>query len=172
MYETVVKNPIHLVHCDDGIVHTFKDYNEVVRYWPWIKSLGGFVGIAHKVTYSPEDGFAWPARYYTYALRDSYGNSVDPHDVACDYRARYVRGRWRQPNRLPGRKYSNGHWFRRPRTTQEKRWAHAWEDEEFAPKVRGRRSLCNLPDAWDDFRRSDLESRNWKRYRKYQWKNK
>lgn len=61
--------------------------------------------------------------------------------------------------------------YRRIRTTHERRWAHAWDDEEFAPKVRSRRNARNLPNSWDDIPRFDWRHRSWKRYRKHQWKD-
>lgn len=62
--------------------------------------------------------------------------------------------------------------YRRPKTTQERRWYHAWDDEEVIPYRRARRSPSNLRDAWSDVRRSDAEDRSWKRHRKTQWKEK
>ena len=64
--------------------------------------------------------------------------------------------------------------FRTPRTTQERRWAHAWDDEDFAPKngfARGRRSNHNLPNAWDDY--YSHADRSWKTQtkRRHQWKD-
>lgn len=38
-----------------------------------------------------------------------------------------------------------GRYFRRPKTTQEKRWSLAHSDF-----VRGKRNAINLPDPWDD----------------------
>ena len=50
--------------------------------------------------------------------------------------------------------------------------ADAWNDEEFAPKVRGRRSKANIPTSWDDARRH--AEKCWKRQskRRHQWKPK
>lgn len=70
----------------------------------------------------------------------------------------------------PWAKHKNIRFYRHPKTTQERRWAHAWEDEEYPIKPRGRRSAHNLPESWDDYWRKDMCIRNWKRYRKHQWK--
>jgi hypothetical protein len=60
--------------------------------------------------------------------------------------------------------------FRYPKSTQEKRWAHAWDDEEDCPPVRGRRQGKYLPDAWNDHWSKSHKS--WKKQsnRKHQWR--
>jgi hypothetical protein len=58
----------------------------------------------------------------------------------------------------------NGHWYKRPKTTAEKRQSFA--DPEF---VRPRRNALNLPDAYDDKCRSDLKGSC---YSPKSWKNK
>jgi len=62
--------------------------------------------------------------------------------------------------------------FRSIKTHQERKWAHAWDDEEFAPKVRAARQGGNLPDSWDDYHRHGDKS--WKTQSKHnhQWKEK
>lgn len=64
-----------------------------------------------------------------------------------------------------------GHW-RAPKTTNERRWAHAWDDDENAPKTgfaRGRRRAHALPNLWDDF--MSHNDKSWKTQTKYrkQW---
>lgn len=59
---------------------------------------------------------------------------------------------------------------RRLKTTQERR-LHAFYDVEAGePKPRARRTGSNLASAFDDQIRSDADARNWKHYRKHQWK--
>lgn len=49
-------------------------------------------------------------------------------------------------------------WYKKPRTTQERRWSLA--DKKY---VRGKRNMRNLTNAWDDYMRSDVrERRSWK----------
>lgn len=64
--------------------------------------------------------------------------------------------------------------FRNPKTTQERRingsrcqWLLI---DEYQIKCKPSRSLKNLPESWDDVIRSDWNSRNWKNYRKTQYK--
>ena len=76
---------------------------------------------------------------------------------------RRVYHSWAKP------KWHSGSYIRHMRTTQEKRWANAWDDEEFAPKVRARRNANNLIDVRDDIWRHN--QKNWKKFRKHQWRD-
>lgn len=60
-----------------------------------------------------------------------------------------------------------GHWccYRRPKTTQLKRWNKAWEDIG----IHGRARLNNQPDAWCDIPKEHSQ-KSWKHYRKTQYK--
>ena len=58
-------------------------------------------------------------------------------------------------------------YMRRPKTTQERRWSEAYRKY-----TRPKRNRRNLVSAWDDIIRSDIYDRNWKRYRKTQYKPK
>lgn len=81
-----------------------------------------------------------------------------------------------------GRRRSHYHWLywrsynrayrgnRHIRTTQERRWATAWNDEEFAPRVRGKRSARMIPNSWDDIRGHNDKSWKTQTKRRHQWK--
>lgn len=64
-------------------------------------------------------------------------------------------------------------WLRHPRTTQERR-ANGKRDildiDGYKIRLRGKRNLTNLPEAWDDIGRSDWRHHSWKRHRKTQYK--
>lgn len=74
-------------------------------------------------------------------------------------------------------------WMRRPHTTRERRWCHAWDNEDDAAliekgtsapliRVRAARTARHLPNEWDDeFRHVE---RSWKTQtkRRRQWKPK
>ena len=62
-----------------------------------------------------------------------------------------------------------GRLFRRIPTTQERRANVVMEDCE--PTPRRSRSGANLASSWDDRIRSDYGLRNWKHFRKNQWKS-
>ena len=56
-------------------------------------------------------------------------------------------------------------YYRRIRTTQERRWAYAHEGY-----FRRKRNAKNLPNSWDDFYASKNRTRSWKRTKKkHQW---
>ena len=116
-----------------------------------------------------------------YIVRDEFGSVFSAGELihAQEKRIRENPGysRWRvdlshhvyRQNPVPHtgkNSWSFGHYYRRPKTTQEMRWAIAHEKY-----VRGRRSKRHLPSSWDDVPRSDIrERKNWKRNRKTQWK--
>ncbi len=67
-----------------------------------------------------------------------------------------------------------GKYYRRPRTTSERREAvNLAVDEDaryYGVKVRSKRSVSNLPNTYDDTPRGDIRnSRNWKHNRKTHW---
>ena len=158
----------------DRLIRTYETYEELFRLGESaLKDFG----------YNPTD-------------RTTARNCFDDHDwMFGDYignsRCRYVcyeNDKLVTPDRLVGlrrdwigrrrrtfyfgyRRYSKA-WrgYRKIKTTQERRWAHAWDDEEFAPKVRGRRSKRMLPDSWDDVRAHNDKSWKTQTKRRHQWK--
>lgn len=51
-----------------------------------------------------------------------------------------------------------GNWYKRPKSTQERKMSYAYKKY-----VRGKRSASNLPNSWDDIKRSDCRTRkSWK----------
>lgn len=70
-----------------------------------------------------------------------------------------------------------GRWWRHPKTTAERREAayvrYDEELKEYDIRPRAKRNFCNLPNLWDDFRRTNVNSKSWKNQkRKHQWKEK
>ena len=59
-----------------------------------------------------------------------------------------------------------------PTKNQERKWAHAWDDEEFAPKARAARQGKNLPDSWDDYHAHNDKCWKTQSKRKHQWRPK
>lgn len=138
----------------------YKNIDEAARH------LDGYFLSRHVGTHfneiTPRDCLA------DFVLRSELGDIITPAEVLAARKARVARrSRWVNLP-LSGRKYARYCWLRHPRTTQERCWADAWKDEDFAPRTRARRNARNLPNAWDDVHR-DVE-RSWKRYRKAQWK--
>jgi hypothetical protein len=72
---------------------------------------------------------------------------------------------------MPGiqcRRGGSGGWLRHPATVAERRAWYEALDQEVKP--RGRRSPASLPTNWDDIQRGDYGIRNWKKFRKTQWR--
>lgn len=67
------------------------------------------------------------------------------------------------------------HYYRKIKTTQEHRANRAVLTDEDAKlyrvKVRGKRAKNFLPNTWDDIIYSDITIKNWKKYRRTQYKN-
>lgn len=61
-------------------------------------------------------------------------------------------------------------YFRCPRTKNEMKQFFASDINEIPITVRGCRRPKSLPNAWDDYYRSNMTLRNWKAYRKTQWR--
>lgn len=61
-------------------------------------------------------------------------------------------------------------YLKRPRTTQERRAYFHDEISEYDIQIRGSRSPRNLPDTWDDYIRADVGIKNWKKFRRTQYK--
>lgn len=60
--------------------------------------------------------------------------------------------------------------LKRPRTHQEQRYTQDTLGEEFAPSIRAKRNLNNLPDYWDDVYKANLNVKSWKSHRKTQYR--
>ena len=72
--------------------------------------------------------------------------------------------------RHPGSKRKNTNHYRHPKTQRDRRQNILCLKEDGEPPVRGARKPHLLPSVWDDRRRHI--SRNWKKYRKTQYKPK
>lgn len=79
---------------------------------------------------------------------------------------------WNGEGSVPGTgKYTYGNWFRHPKTLAAlKAAASVLDAEEGEVPVRGRRKKGFIPTAWDDRIKSTYGNKNWKRYRKNQYK--
>lgn len=80
---------------------------------------------------------------------------------------------WNGTGPVPGTGgWGNGHYFRHPVTLQALKAACGVCKEDGEPSMRGNRTKSHVPSSWDDIHRSDRGIRNWKKYRKQQWKQK
>ncbi len=116
---------------------------------------------------------------YDYVMRDDHGEAVTAESFAflCPQRswqsrwsARYSW--WNGEGPVPGTRCHRGgrHYYRHPRTMNERRQAALVLEEEGEVAPRPQRSSNSLPCAWDDFRVAARDDRNWKRFRRAQWR--
>lgn len=171
MYNTVVHNPIRLVRVDGEVIRTFSNFDSLLANWPLIRRLD--IGKQWKKQFS-----WWEEAYPTfsppkhqYALIDSLGDIIDPDKVRESYNKLHPRsnnGRWKWGRSNKASRF--GSYYRHPRTFQERKWNCDMEDG--APPPRGRRRQGTLPCDWDDRIRDSVFWKNWKYYRKHQWKPK
>lgn len=95
--------------------------------------------------------------FYTTKFGSSWYWLLKKECISCRFRVDPV------PSTGKSTRYRN--YLRYPKTTQERRYAEAHKGY-----IRGRRSKCNLPNAWDDIYRSNVSNKSWKNQKKKkQW---
>ncbi len=174
----VIQQPkieIHLIS-RDGDTHIYEDYNDFINntsYW--------FVD-RHVVNTFKDVLDEWLWLYERnqnrtrYVVRDKFGSIFTKTELLNDiykanrkrivYRNSYHEFRSGPVPHTGKRRRGFYNWYKRPRTTQERRWNIAYIDY-----VRGRRHKNYLVNAWDDRPRSDgFIKRSWKKNKKTkQW---
>jgi len=191
MHNTTKKNWIRLMSYEGEVIYEFTNYDQLLHHWPVVRkyrdigfgfkrSVEGIAAIRERLLgrrirryYFYPSVVAWdengPVDHHQYAIRDSFGDFLDPFVIQADYNERHPHiPKWRRGSH---RRTAYGR-FRHPRSTQEKRWVHAWDDEEFAPKVRAKRGMRYLPDAWDDYLSHNDKCWKTQSKRRHQWKEK
>jgi hypothetical protein len=177
---TPYKTEIRLISNLNGLVNVYADYES------FLENIN-YAFVTERIVTTFRD---WPVRwdrwwkfgepYERFVVRDKFGSAFSSNEILNDLIDRnYERykGWWflRKHNyvfrqtpvpRTGKRKGYFKYYYKRPKTTQEKRWSYA--DKEF---VRGKRRAPNLPDSWDDFIRGDIKTRkSWKSKKiKKQW---
>lgn len=121
--------------------------------------------------------------YYAYILQDEFGEPVTVDELlAARSKTRNFYDRiYSKRNDFEFRNGSVPYIHRRKlfcgcrhmKTTQEIREVETLDLDEdaqyYSVKIRAKRNKANLPEAWDDHWRSYI-NKNWKHYRKTQWK--
>lgn len=163
----------------DGVVEVYPDYET------FINNIKYYFVEQHVVTTFKD----WPARWFDfwkfgkaykkYIVRDKFGSVFTPTEILRDIKVvNSTRNlhQWflkkldfthrKTPVPFTGkRKWGFGNFYKTPRHAQERRWNIAHKEY-----VRGKRHPGYLPNPWDDYPRSDVYDKNWKRQRKTQWK--
>lgn len=166
-----------------GDVRIFASMTDALRQlgYRWISEnvRAEFVAFSH-VERRLSDNDVWFSRacYHSarYVMRDDTGAKLTAGDFSDLRRARrlpwWVRHRsqlqrWDGAGPVPYvHRPSNCSYYRRPRTLNERRMGEVVDDEP-APRA-GRASI--IPSDWDDRRVAAREVRNWKNFRRTQWK--
>jgi len=159
-YESFLNN-LTYDFIDKRIVTTFKDWPNV-NWWLW--------GLRE-------------SRYELFVVRDEFGSVFSRTEIYNDFkeiRAKKHTSKWIEfwnrrydfvyrytPVPRTGKIRSHfGNYYKRPKTTQERRWSFA-----HVKYVRGKRRSHVLPNVWDDKQRGDIDNRKcWKNKKiKKQW---
>ena len=163
-------------------------YGLINRWWPHAGACS--IGEHHR---GPdyidfEDQFRHTT--YQFIVRTEFGDIITPNELRDVYykdkKAKGYYDRWYRsrdnfvfrsgPVPRTGKSSWRSFW-RHPKTTAERRdAAYMVHDEEMMKhniKIRGRRSFSNLPNVYDDFRRTNVNNKSWKNQkRKHQWTEK
>lgn len=137
----------------------------------WIKEN---VGVDFTTRFYREYSWSWST--CSHILQTDYGASLTAADflpfVPKPVKRWWARLDYNGVGPVPGvRKYRGGRrHFRLVRTMNECRAAALVLPEEGEVPPRPRRNEKNIPDSWDEIHCSSRRNRNWKRYRKTQWK--
>ena len=178
----------------NGDVRVFKNKEEAYRALGW-EFLGAKVGTEFRrfqhfstLWVEEESGEMGQRTFPVYAefdciLRDDFGCPLtlkDFADVRAKLRARtdirryyFYRfsqlERWNGKGPVPGvHRPGNSHYFRHPKTRNEKRLAQVIVPDEIPPRAKRNRS--NLASEWDDRLVASRDERSWKKFRKTRWK--
>lgn len=122
-------------------------------------------------------------KYYTYVVFNEYHEIIAPDIIYEDvYQKRIKNQKWRyrsfkfRDGPVENiRCYRGGwHYYRQVKTAQEYKencsLVHNEDISFYKVKIRAKRNNNNLPNAWDDLNHQDYNYKNWKNYRKTQWK--
>lgn len=178
---------VRLIH-RDGSVRRYSDLNGLIAqfgtHWLIANTVSHFGQYSHGETLiGTNRKTVGVIRHYSqadYMLRDAQDEPIT-HDqiIEAADKARRVRielrllrkrkRNWNGTGPVPDlRKWGNEKWFRRPKTHQVRRMALAADPSDAPP--RAKRNTQNIPTSWDDLGRRDVNSNNWKRFRRYQYK--
>jgi hypothetical protein len=175
----------------DGIVAEFDNLKDAAIHlgrWGLLCSYGEVRRIGNEFYDTSISFLDLHGRSFDYVLRTEFGDKITLDELRAahprkkawwavrrDQEQEFVEKNFRNgPVPYTGnRRY--GHYYRRPKTTAERRDAidvlNDEEMKEYGIRPRAKRGFRSLPNAWDDVPCS-RRGNNWKNYRKKQWKEK
>lgn len=177
MYIVYQKNPksglINIVDEFSSIEDLYKYFRKLHHdkyYFAWEKYQYLEDKFSHVydeiMTYKVLDGIKKPI--YKYVIENEHG---------LRFSYSYVKGEFQKIRKKLSirfiwistgyKRISRGGYFKHPKTLQEMKYSMIMDECE--PKPRAKRNHKNLPNSYDDIPHSDY-TRNWKKYRKTQWK--
>jgi hypothetical protein len=105
---------------------------------------------------------------YCFVIENHKGLRYGREFITNEFKAFRKKYNWWYFNGF--KRHPRGHYHRHPHTLQESKASAHVLVEEGEPIWRASRNYHNLPDTYDDIHHYDECNRNWKRYRKQQWK--
>lgn len=149
---TVTWYDTHTVY--DDARQCYYSYQTITNYWTYRD--------IHDLIHSLGADFC---RYGGFTVISELGDKITEDDIPPEYIKPYVPMSWW----CGGKRNFNG--FRSIKTTNERRQSFIDDEaKEYGIKARPKRNATNLPDSWDDIWK--WRNKNWKSFRKTQYKTK
>lgn len=156
------------------LVGDFNCFKDVYYYFKFHRPYGS-VGLETIFSHNSDEVFRKEHEWgmtvpvYCFVIENHKGLRYSREFIACEFK-KIFRKQVRYNYFNGSKRHPRGHYHRHPHTLQEiKASAHVLM-EEGEPIWRSARNHHNLPDSYDDINHYDDYNRNWKRYRKQQWR--
>jgi len=141
----------------------FDNINDIYNHFRSIYYIHGS-SLAELFSHNPFD--------YRLVVENYNGVRYSRDTLLGNFRAISKKQKERYSNYFYGfKRHNRSHYHRRPKTISERRASVSVIKEEGEPIWRYSRNHHNLPTTYDDLTCRDTYNRNWKRYRKKQYKN-
>lgn len=156
------------------VVGDFVSFEEIYEHFKHIRPYG-YGNIGSMFSHNPDEAYRkdtyWGmgVHVYCYVVENHKGLRYSREFILNEFK-KGLKKSIHYNYFYGGKRHPRGYYHRHPHTLQEiKASAHVLvEDGE--PIWRASRNHHNLPDSYDDINHYDDYNRNWKRYRKQQWK--
>lgn len=166
--------------CNEVVIGDFNNFKKIYDHFG---KIYGKWSLENKFSSDPFKFYVKPKNYfsnwgisafdspeYCFIIRNHKGLKYSQEFIIGEFR------KFRKDEKIIRWNYyygSNKHHrscFRHPKTIQERIASVSILIEEDEPTWRSSRNFRNLPSSYDDIPHLDANNRNWKRFRKTQWK--